>query len=222
VAKRLVIFDCDGVLVDSEPISIQVLRDVLAEAGHEVSEARAYQEYLGRSTPAVARMIADEFGVSLMGERAADLRTRLAARLSADLQPVKGVRDMLARLANPRCLASSSPPERIELSLRTTGLFEAFSPHIFSASMVARGKPAPDLFLHAAARMGYAPERCVVVEDSPAGIAAAHAAGIPVLAFVGGSHAGPSDLKKQVAALDPNTIFDSMAELPALVAALGE
>ncbi len=115
------------------------------------------------------------------------------------------------------CVASSSQPERIRLSLSVTGLVDIVGPHIFSAAMVAKGKPAPDLFLHAAHEMGAAASACLVVEDSPAGIAAAHEAGMRVFGFVGGSHAAPGRLADRLAALAPERIFDDMTLLPSLV-----
>jgi len=217
VPQRLVIFDCDGVLVDSEPISFAVLREVLAESGITLPESRAYRNFLGKSMAAISQLIAEEFHRPITDAQLETMRKRLYARLEAELQPVAGVADMLPRLGRPYCVASSSQPERIRLSLRRTGLIAAFEPNIFSASMVRNGKPAPDLFLLAAERMGFAPERCVVVEDSPAGIQAARHAGMPVFAFTGASHAAISDLESSVAALQPTCIFDDMLALPELI-----
>jgi beta-phosphoglucomutase-like phosphatase (HAD superfamily) len=129
-----------------------------------------------------------------------------------------GVGEALARLPVPRCVASSSSPERIRLSLSLTGLLEMLHPHIYSASMVARGKPAPDLFLHAAEKMGVRREDCVVVEDSPAGIDAARRAGMRVFAFTGGSHAAAAGLADALEGLRPDAIFSDMRLLPDLVA----
>ena len=117
----------------------------------------------------------------------------------------------------PKCVASSSQPERIRLSLSLTGLLSQFEPNIFSATMVAHGKPAPDLFLHAARAMGAKAADCVVIEDSPAGIEAAQRAGMAVFAFVGGSHAAASGYRERVAALSPDVTFDAMGDLIHLV-----
>ena len=148
-AAPLVIFDCDGVLVDSEPISFGVLRDTLVSAGIDVSESRAYQQFLGKSMASITRMIADEFAISLSEEHIEGMRTELFARFQAELQPVHGIHELLDGFGYPHCVASSSQPERIRLSLTKTGLISFFEPNIFSATMVKRGKPEPDLFLHA-------------------------------------------------------------------------
>jgi len=219
-AVPLVIFDCDGVLVDSEPISFGVLRDTLVSAGVNVSESHAYQQFLGKSMASITRMIADEFAISLSEDHIEDMRTQLFARFQAELQPVHGIRELLDDFAYPHCVASSSQPERIRLSLTKTGLISFFEPNIFSATMVKRGKPEPDLFLHAARTMGFAPEQCIVIEDSPAGIKAAHAAGMQVFAFTGGSHAEISNLLETVRALKPTAIFDDMAGLSSLINAV--
>jgi HAD superfamily hydrolase (TIGR01509 family) len=215
--QKLVIFDCDGVLVDSEPISFAVLREMLADAGVELSESHAYRHFLGKSMTSMTGMIADEFAITLSAEQIEAMRQRLFERFQRELLPVNGVAKMLADFHRTCCVASSSQPDRIRLSLAKTGLLSYFEPHIFSASMVTNGKPAPDLFLHAAEVMGYRPEECVVIEDSPAGIRAAQSAGMAVLAFTGGSHAEPSNLRQIVQTLNPTKIFDDYAELPALL-----
>jgi len=219
-ASPLVIFDCDGVLVDSEPISFAVLRDTLTVAGVEVSESHAYRQFLGKSMASITRMIADEFSISLSDEHIEAMRTQLFARFQSELQPVAGISDMLAHFSLPHCVASSSQPERIRLSLRKTGLIDYFEPNIFSATMVKRGKPEPDLFLHASRTMGFAPEDCIVIEDSPAGIQAAHSAGMKVFAFTGASHAAVSNLREIVSGLKPTLIFDDMKALPDLIDAV--
>ena len=221
-ATGLVIFDCDGVLVDSEPISFAVLRDMLAGVGVSLSESRAYRQFLGKSMASITRMIADEFSISLSEEHIETMRMQLFARFQAELQPIAGTVDMLSQFSGPRCVASSSQMERIRLSLTKTGLIDFFEPAIFSASMVRRGKPEPDLFLHAAETMGFAPEHCVVIEDSPAGIQAAHSAGMRVFAFTGGSHAAVSNLREIVSGLKPTLIFDDMKDLPELLKSVGD
>ena len=128
---------------------------------------------------------------------------------------------LLANFPFAHCVASSSQLERIRLCLTKTGLIGYFEPNIFSASMVTNGKPAPDLFLHAARTMGYQPRNCIVIEDSPAGIRAAKAAGMTVLAFTGASHAVASNLRPLLESLKPAAIFDDMAQLPGLIAASG-
>lgn len=214
----LVIFDCDGVLVDSEPISIAVLREVIARAGHDIDEATAYQRFLGRSMTTIGNTLAAEYGLVLTEEHLADTRELMSARFRAELKAIAGIRQALLTLPNRRCVASSSRPERIRLSLEITGLLDLLEPDIYSATMVKRGKPAPDLFLHAAARMGAQPQACLVIEDSPAGIEAAKAAGMRVFAFAGGSHAEAGGLRTAFEVLKPDLVFDDMRLLPSLVA----
>jgi HAD superfamily hydrolase (TIGR01509 family) len=216
-SSPLVIFDCDGVLVDSEPISFAVLRDTLASAGVELEESRAYRRFLGKSMASITRMIADEFKISLSEADIEAMRTELFARFRTGLQPMPGVAETLRGLGLPHCVASSSQMERIRMSLTVTGLIGFFEPNIFSATMVERGKPEPDLFLHAARAMGFDPVDCIVIEDSPAGIQAAHSAGMRVFAFTGGSHAALSNLGEIVRGLQPTLIFDDMKTLPDLI-----
>ena len=213
----LIIFDCDGVLVDSEPISVSVLVDVIASAGGSITEEVAYLHFLGKSMKSVAEILHADFGFALTDIHLAEMRAELNRRYALELKPVPGVRKAIQRLDVPRCVASSGSPERIRLSLQLTGLLELLEPHLYSATMVERGKPAPDLFLHAAAGMGVRREACIVIEDSPAGIRAAKAAGMRVFAFVGGAHAERAGLRGALETLDPDLVFDDMRLLPDLV-----
>lgn len=184
----LVIFDCDGVLVDSEMLSAGVLMAMMAEEGFPLSEEAFRSDFLGRSFAAAALRVRERFGRPLPDDFEGRYRDRLFARLAADLRPMEGVTEVLAGLAVPFCLATSSSPRRLALSLATTGLAPYFEGRCFTASEVARGKPAPDLFLHAAARMGVEPARCLVIEDSELGVRAGLAAGMEVWHFAGGCH----------------------------------
>lgn len=215
----LVIFDCDGVLVDSEPISIDVLLQVVAEAGVEVSQERAYDEWLGRSMASVTASL-HACGLDFTEEHLEQVRSRLYTRFRDELQPIPHVAQALSDLDLPCCVASSSVPERLAVSLSVTGLLPFFDPHVFSSSMVENGKPAPDLFLHAAEQMGVAPSDCVVIEDSAAGITAARAAGMRVIGFVGGGHAIPAKLNSRIAKLAPDAIVTDMRELGATIASV--
>lgn len=219
-ANALVIFDCDGVLVDSEPISIAVLTEVIRDAGIEIPQDQAYQRFLGRSMGAIVADLEAEDGLAMTRVHLAEIRERLYARFRRELRPIAGVRAMLAGIDRAFCVASSSQPERLRLSLEVTGLLETFEPHIYSSSEVRAGKPAPDLFLHAARSMEVAPKACVVVEDSPAGIIAAKSAGMRVLAFTGGSHVEPSGLRDVIEGLKPDAMFDDMRRLPELLGQL--
>jgi HAD superfamily hydrolase (TIGR01509 family) len=215
---ELVILDCDGVLVDSETISVAVLTELLRKAGAEIAESDGYRLFLGRSMAAVEKLLRSDYGLALSRAELENIRIETFRRLRAELKPMPGVAEALSRLKTGRCVASSSSPERIRLSLDLTGLLEMLEPHIYSASMVARGKPAPDLFLHAAKEMGVRPEDCVVVEDSPAGIDAARRAGMRAFAFTGGAHAAAAGLEAALARLGPELIFSDMALLPDLLA----
>ncbi|MEW9834749.1 HAD family hydrolase [Mesorhizobium marinum] len=218
-APKLVIFDCDGVLVDSETISVGVLAEFVRASGTAISEGDAYRLFLGRSVDAVRAALVSDFGLRLAPAHFDAIRTETYRRFRAALKPMPGVAEALARLPARRCVASSSSPDRVRLALSLTGLLEMLQPHIYSASMVARGKPAPDLFLHAAKEMGVRQEDCVVVEDSPAGIDAAKRAGMRVFAFTGGSHADAAGLADALEALRPDAMFADMSLLPGMLVA---
>lgn len=215
---QLVIFDCDGVLVDSETISISVLIDIIARAGGTVSEETAYLRFLGRSMATIRDTLSSDFGLVFNDEHLSDMRAALRERFHAELKPIPGVGDAIRAIHTKCCVASSSQIERIRLTLSLTGLLELLDPHIYSASMVKNGKPAPDLFLHAARDMGVAPQNCIVIEDSPAGIQAAKNAGMTVFGFTGGSHASAASLGVTLKGLNPDLIFDDMRKLPGLIA----
>ncbi|WP_075215376.1 HAD family hydrolase [Mongoliimonas terrestris] len=185
----LVIFDCDGVLIDSEVLSADVLIELAGEHGLSLTRDHVWEHYLGRSFPTVAASVRETFGVDLVPTFEAEYRARLLTRFDSNLRITDGLLAMLAHLAVPSCVATSSSPERVRRSLAITGLTDRFPPP-FTASEVPRGKPAPDLFLHAAARMGVDPARCLVIEDSLPGLAAAAAAGMPCLHYTGASHMG--------------------------------
>ena len=190
---ELVIFDCDGVLVDSEIVAVEIEAELLAAAGFAIGVDEIIDRFVGLSYPDMVRTITEEHGRPVP----ADLRERLAAAtlaaFSERLRAVTGMAELLGELSQLRCVASSSDLARIELSLRVTGLDRWFDPGlVFSATMVERGKPAPDLFLHAAEEMGVEPPECLVLEDSPHGVEAARRAGMMAVGFVGGSHARPA------------------------------
>lgn len=216
----LIIFDCDGVLVDSEPLAMRVLLKTLAAQGIDIAPKAAFRDYLGRSLASISESLVESHGVPLETAGLTAMRADLYALYRRELKPTSGILDALSQLDCPICVASSSQPERIRLSLELTGLLPSFEPNIFSASMVENGKPAPDLFLHAAQAMRTDPARCLVIEDSPAGIKAAQGAGMAVFAYLGGSHIALSGLRPTIEALSPDRIFDDMHALPDLVRSL--
>ena len=214
MTPNLIIFDCDGVLVDSEPLAMRVLIAALGAQGIPVTPEVAYRDFLGHSLASISTSLVDSHGIPLGAAALASMRSDLYALFRRELRPSSGLPEMLSRLKVPFCVASSSELERIRLSLELTGLLPWFEPNIFSASMVENGKPAPDLFLHAAHQMDVHPSHCLVIEDSPAGIMAARNAGMAVFAYTGGSHIAASGLAAAIAALEPDAIFDDMHTLP--------
>jgi HAD superfamily hydrolase (TIGR01509 family) len=211
----LLIFDCDGVLVDSETLSCRIDAETLTECGVPYTAEEVAREFTGVSIKDQITRIESERGIRLPDDFTERLNRTLFQRFETDLKPIEGVRDAILSLPFPRCVASSSIPERIALSLRITGLADLFD-NIFSSAQVARGKPAPDLFLHAASRMNALPGECLVIEDSIAGVQAARAAGMRVIGFVGGSHCGPGHAEKLRQAGAP-VIIERMSDLPTAV-----
>lgn len=185
---ELVIFDCDGVLIDSEVISARMLIAELARLGVTVDLPYVSRHFLGRSYPTVMATIRKDFGLDLPPAFEDDYRARLLAAFERDLVVMPHVADVMDRLRLPFCVATSSSPRRAEISLRLVGLADRVGARLYTSTMVARGKPAPDLFFHAAAAMGVDPARCLVIEDSLTGVRAGLAAGMEVWRFTGGSH----------------------------------
>ena len=217
---QLVIFDCDGVLVDSELISIRVTAQALREAGLAIAQADVARRFLGLSMASMMASVEAELGRKLEPGFPAMLVGRVLEAFERELQPIPGVAAAVAALPCIRCVASSSAPPRLQRSLEIAGLAPLFGPRVFSAAMVARGKPEPDLFLHAARAMGVAPELCLVVEDSVPGIIAAGRAGMRAFGFCGGSHLAGADAAEAQEAAGASLVFSSMAELPGLLAAM--
>jgi len=184
----LVIFDCDGVLIDSEVISARMLVAELADRDVHITMDYVTHHFLGRSYPVVLQQIRDEFGVDLPPEFETRYRANLLSAFERDLRPISGVRAVIERLLPDYCLATSSSPPRLAKSLEITGLRDIFSGRTTTASEVSHGKPAPDLFLLAAQKRGADPANCLVIEDSENGVRAGLAAGMQVWRFIGGSH----------------------------------
>ncbi len=185
---RLVILDCDGVLIDSEIISATILVEQISKLGVSIDFHYVQQHFLGRSFPRVVELIQQQFGVDLPAEFEATYRSELLKAFETRLTLMPGVLDALDAMAVDCCVATSSSPPRVRRSLELVSLLQRFKGRVFTASQVANGKPAPDLFLYAAAQMGFAPHHCLVIEDSVPGVEAALAAGMAVACFTGGSH----------------------------------
>ncbi|MCA0920418.1 HAD family hydrolase [Pseudooceanicola nanhaiensis] len=215
---ELICFDCDGVLVDSEVIATRTLVNCFAAMGVTTSVAEAGALFTGKSAEATRSIAQDRFGLELTPAFYALYDRLLYQRFRGQLRPVPGIAEVIAALSLPHCVTSNSGHARLELSLGLTGLARCFRDRVFSAEDVARGKPAPDLFFHAAARMGTDASRCTVIDDSVSGIAGAVAAGARAIGFTGGSHvdAGHAARLREAGAC---CIADSAAALAGLLRA---
>jgi HAD superfamily hydrolase (TIGR01509 family) len=216
VTIDLVIFDCDGVLVDSEVISCHAHAETLTHHGYPITPDQVLARFLGMSDREARLSIEAEIGRKLPDDFEAMNMSVALDRYARDLRPISHVDDAIDAIGLPKCVASSGTPEKIRHGLTCAGLFDRLAPHIFSATQVTRGKPAPDLFLFAAKQMQSSPGRCLVVEDSVPGVTGARAAGMTVLGFHGGSHcrAGHDAMLRAAGA---NGTFDDMRQLPVLL-----
>lgn len=206
-----VIFDCDGVLVDTELAGNAVLAGLITELGIPTTREQAIEQYMGRSMASCLAMLEDRLGHPPPADFTERYRTEVVAAWRRELKPVPGIVAALDEIELPNCVASSGEPERIQLTLGLTGLLPRFEGRIFSASEVERGKPAPDLFLHAAERMGFDPATTTVVEDTVPGVQAARAAGMRVLAF-------ERFVPAEALAAAGGEVFEDMRRLPGLLA----
>jgi HAD superfamily hydrolase (TIGR01509 family) len=207
----LIIFDCDGVLVDSELLSCRCLSEVLAEFGIALRVQQALELFLGRSTKAIEQHYRD-LGQIVPESFLPRLKSRVLNSFNGSLLPISGVADVIYDLRVPFCVASSSDLDRVALSLDVTGLRAHFGDRIYTAQMVRHGKPAPDLFLYAAEKMRTAPERTLVIEDSVSGVQAAKAAGMTVWGFVGGSHYRGRDGQAILSGAGADRVFARMSD----------
>jgi HAD superfamily hydrolase (TIGR01509 family) len=192
----LIIFDCDGVLIDSEILSNRAEVELLKSFGIEFELGDYMAQFVGKSTKDVLKTIEASHNVSLPAEFRRLAETQIFTAFKTELQPIPGIFELINSINTAKCIASSSSLSRLDITLKITGLFDEFSPHIFSAEQVDRGKPAPDLFLFAAEQMQVDPDRCVVIEDSPYGVRAGVQAGMTVLGFTGGSHIQPGHAER--------------------------
>jgi HAD superfamily hydrolase (TIGR01509 family) len=216
----LVIFDCDGVLVDSEVISCRVHAETLTRHGYPITADQVLVRFLGVSDREARQTIESEMGRLLPQDFEAQIGHAALQRYASELTAIPYVGEAIDAIGVPKCVASSGTHEKIRHGLTCAGLYDRLAPDIFSATQVERGKPAPDLFLFAAERMHATPARCIVIEDSIPGIKGARAAGMTVLGFHGGSHCRPGydDTLKNAGAF---ATFDDMRQLPDLIAQIG-
>jgi HAD superfamily hydrolase (TIGR01509 family) len=212
----LAIFDCDGVLVDSDRISLRIQAEQIRALGLPLTDGDCVREFLGIGMPATLRRIEEWLGRPLPDGWEADLEAEVEAAFRRELRPVPGIVEALDRISLQTCVASSGSHEKMTLTLGLTGLYERFAGRIFSADEVERGKPDPDLFFYAAERMGVVPERCVVIEDSPWGVAAAVAAGMSALGYAADADPGAAAILRDAGAI----VFTEMVELPELLASI--
>ena len=210
-AIDLVIFDCDGVLVDSEVIAVQIDQRMLADLGWHLSIDEIVEKFLGTSSASFTAKVEAHLGRALPDGFEAAYQPLLYDAFDAALQPIAGIESTLDEITLRTCVASSGSHEKIRKTLGHTGLLPRFAGRIYSSSEVTHGKPAPDLFLHAAAQMGVAPERCVVIEDSRFGVQAARAAGMHAFGYAGGLT--PAAALESAGAM----VFTAMTELPELI-----
>jgi HAD superfamily hydrolase (TIGR01509 family) len=212
----LLIFDCDGTLVDSELVHAQVEVDLIVERFGLVSTAVEHnRELAGAGVVKLISVLEERIGAPVPQDFLAELGRRKIPAFQKHLKAVPYMSEVLDILADfPKCVASNTPLATVEVALRVTDLHKHFDPHVYSAQMVERGKPAPDLFLYAARKMGADPQDCIVIEDSHHGVAAALAANMRVFGYMGGSHCYPEYRKKLQEA---ELIFSDMRELPELL-----
>lgn len=209
---ELVIFDCDGVLVDSEPIANRVFAEMLAELGVQSSLEDMYENFVGHPMSYCMQLVAQRLGRAPPGDFETKLQERtFAAFEDQSLQAMPGIVDALDQIVMPMCVASSGEIEKMRLTLGMTGLLPRFEARLFSVTQVERGKPAPDIYLFAAQTMGVAPARCVVIEDSPIGAQAGLRAGMTVIGFAAHTPA------KKLIEVGVQRTFTDMRDLPAIL-----
>ena len=216
----LVIFDCDGVLVDSEVISCRTHADVLSRHGYPITQEQVFDRFLGRSTRQANSEVEAELGRALPDDFHVQLQDELFRSFEAVLDAVPHIHSALDAITQAVCVASSGSHQRMRVTLGRARLYDRFAPNIFSASQVINGKPAPDLFLFAASQMNVPPERCLVIEDSIPGVTGGRAAGMNVLGFHGGSHCRPG-YGDGLRAAGATATFDDMRRLRDLIANIG-
>jgi len=210
---KLIIFDCDGVLIDSEIISNRIHAQVRTEMGFPMSTKEHIRAFSGHGIN--SEFMRKSFEI-LPGNFLSVVRDRSKEAYLTELKAVSGVREALAKISLPKCIASNSDPEKLKMMLKVTGLSNFFVGTVFSSHMVKVGKPAPDLYFYVAEKMKFTPMECLVIEDSAVGVRAARAAGMKVFGFVGGGHVYP-ELTGILEEEGVELVFSNMRELPTLI-----
>ena len=213
----LLIFDCDGVVLDSMVLHTEAEAEAYQGLGMSIESSELALRFSGVSQDEVSRILSEETGVKIPPNFNDFIETKKEMAFKSRLKVIPGIPEVIKDLNHmPRCIASGTGMAGLKHMLSLTGLYDSFAPHIYSSELVARGKPFPDIFLHAAERIGYAPQDCLVIEDGVAGVQAAKAAGMRVFGFIGGSHCTPhhTRLLKEAGA---ELIFSNMNNLPDII-----
>ncbi len=215
-AVDLIIFDCDGVLIDSETLVCRLVSEVLTELGYPITLDGVIERFAGRPQREMVADIEAHWGRCLPDSFFSECKRRTAEAYRTELRAIPGVGQVVDAIDIPVCVASSAYPEKLRLGLQSTGLYEKFAPNLISASYVARGKPDPDVFTYAAGWMRRSVSECVVIEDSIPGVKAGKRAGMRVIGFTGGSHCPPGHCDRLLEA-GADAILAEMPDLPSLV-----
>ena len=188
---ELLIFDCDGVLVDSELLVCTAVSEELTQLGYSITPEEVIRRFAGRPEREIMAEVREDWGQAVPPAYFSAMKERVHRVFTGELQAIAGAAELLRRIRMPKCVASSSAPAKLEQGLRHVGLYDFFAPNIVSAQLVAHGKPSPDVFIFAAGWMRTPVQRCLVIEDSVPGVRAARSAGMKVFGFTGGSHCAP-------------------------------
>lgn len=220
---QLILFDCDGVLVDSEFIAAQVESELLTDAGYPISPEEVAERFAGLTWPSILMEIEREASLPISASLIEKSRKMMIERIKKELLPVDSIEEVVSQLKYPKAICSNSSTEGLELMLKRSSLYEAFAPHIYAAREVGNkeAKPAPNVYLYAAQQFGVDPKNCFVIEDSSHGVQAARSAGMRVIGFTGGAHSFPGHADKLTEA-GAETVINRHRDLPAVIEAMAE
>jgi HAD superfamily hydrolase (TIGR01509 family) len=216
---KALIWDCDGCLIDSEHIACELGARLLTEAGYKISTEDYIRRFCGQGKSHIFKSVKDDCGVDYREHmQAIDKKALQREAFRANLKIIDGIHEVLEQIDLPMAIASGSDYDRLEYTLQLTGLYDRFKNSLYSSSLVAKGKPSPDIFLYAAEQLGVDPRDCLVVEDSINGVRAGKAANMTVFGFTGGSHVlNKQAHRSELLALGADLVFDDMRELPRLI-----